>query len=141
LSHKPLALAALFFFTQGCFIIHRNASAPAPKKTPAELRADSIAKADSEAGLKPYDKVVTKAAQSRAGLFRTHRLGDTLLFEIPRRELNRDMLLVGRFARASGGSFGGDEFTERVLRWEREGNRILLRSISFEITADSTLPD
>ena len=48
------------------------------------------------------------------------------------------MLLVGRFARASGGSsFGGDEFTERVLRWERQGNRILLRSITFELTADS----
>jgi hypothetical protein len=74
-------------------------------------------------------------------LFTTHRLGDTLLFEIPRHELNRDMLLVGRFARASGGnSFGGDEFTERVLRWEREGNKILLRSLTFEITADSTLP-
>jgi hypothetical protein len=111
------------------------------KKSPAELRADSIAKADSEAGIKPYDKVVTKAAQTRVGLFTTHRLGDTLLFEIPRRELNRDMLLVGRFARASGGSsFGGDEFTERVLRWERQGHRILLRSITFELTADSTLP-
>ena len=75
------------------------------------------------------------------GLFNTHRLGDTLFFEIPRREFNRDMLLVGRFARASGGSsFGGDEFTERVLRWERTGNKVLLRSISFELTADSTLP-
>ena len=63
------------------------------------------------------------------------------MFEIPRRELNRDMLLVGRFARASGGSsYGGDEFTERVLRWERQGNRILLRSITFELAADSTLP-
>ncbi len=51
------------------------------------------------------------------------------------------MLLVGRFARASGGSsFGGDEFTERVLRWERQGNRVLLRSLTFEITADSALP-
>ena len=51
------------------------------------------------------------------------------------------MLLVGRFARASGGSsFGGDEFTERVLRWERQRNRILLRSITFELAADSTLP-
>ena len=133
-------LAALFAGTQGCFIVQRSA-APTPKKSPAELRADSVAKADSEAGLKPYPKVVTKAAQTRVGLFTTHRLGDTLLFEIPRRELNRDMLLVGRFARASGGSsFGGDEFTERVLRWERQGNRILLRSITFEITADSTLP-
>ena len=112
-----------------------------PAKTPAQLRADSIAKVDSEAGLKPYEKVVTKSAQTKVGLFTTHRLGDTLLFEIPRRELNRDMLLVGRFARASGGnSFGGDEFTERVLRWDKEGNKILLRSLTFELTADSTLP-
>ena len=58
-----------------------------------------------------------------------------------RKELNKDMLLVGRFARAGGGNtYGGDEFTERVLRWERQGNRILLRSVTFEITADSTLP-
>jgi len=127
--------------TQACFVFSRNAPAPVPKRTPAQLRADSIAKADSDAGLRPYAKVVTKAAQTRTGLFNTHRVGDTLLFEIPRRELNRDMLLVGRFARASGGSsFGGDEFTERILRWEKQGNRILLRSITFEITADSTLP-
>jgi hypothetical protein len=110
-------------------------------KTPAQLHADSVEKANAAAGLKPYDSIVTKSARTRTGLFDTHRLGDTLLFEIPKRELNKDMLLVGRFAAASGGnSFGGDEFTERVLRWERQGNRILLRSITFEITADSTLP-
>src|SRR5678815_5851111 len=86
-------------------------------------------------------KVITARARTTDGLFRTHRVGDTLFFEIPRRELNRDMLLVGRFARASGGNaFGGDEFTERVLRWEKQGNKILLRSITFELTADSTLP-
>ena len=137
---KILLAFTLFMGVQGCFIIRRDPP-PAPVRTPAQLRADSIAKADSQAGLKPYDSVVTKSARSSRGLFTTHQLGDTLLFEIPRREFNRDMLLVGRFARASGGStFGGDEFTERVLRWERQGNRILLRSITFEITADSTLP-
>lgn len=126
---------------QGCFIVSRGAPPPTPKKTPAQLRADSIDKAEEDAGIKPYAKVVTAAAHTRVGLFTTHRLGDTLLFEIPRRELGRDMLLVGRFARASGGnSFGGDEFTERVLRWERQGNRVLLRSVTFELTADSTLP-
>src|SRR6185295_7548779 len=92
-------------------------------------------------GLKPYAKLIPATAHSSAGLFQTHRVGDTLYFEIPRHELNKDMLLVGRFARASGGnSFGGDEFTERVLRWEKQGHRILLRSVTFEITADSTLP-
>jgi hypothetical protein len=122
-------------------VLRRTTVSAEPKKTPAQLRADSIEKADADAGIKPYAKVVTKAAKTTKGLFTTHRLGDTLLFEIPRHELGRDMLLVGRFARASGGnSFGGDEFTERVLRWERQGNRVLLRSRTFEITADSTLP-
>jgi hypothetical protein len=139
LYRSLLAAALLLPGAQGCFIFPRSAP-PAPKSA-AELRADSIAKADSDAGLKPYSKVVTKAAETKRGLFTTHRMGDTLLFEIPRHTLGQDMLLVGRFARASGGnSFGGDEFTERVLRWERQGNKILLRSMSFELTADSTLP-
>jgi hypothetical protein len=48
---------------------------------------------------------------------------------------------VGRFARtAVDAGRTGDEFTQRVLRWERSGNRILLRSVSYEITADTALP-
>ena len=136
-----LTVCVLLLSTQACFIIPRNRSVPEPKKTAAELRADSIEKADAAIGIKPYSKVVSKNAQTSVGLFRTHRMSDTLLFEIPRSELGRDMLLVGRFARGSGGNiFGGDTFTERVLRWERQGNRILLRSMSFDLAADSTLP-
>ena len=136
-----LAVCTLLFSTQACFIFPRQAPAPVAKSTAARQAeiADSILAAS---GLKPYNKVVTAGARTTRGLFLTHRLGDTLYFEIPQRELNRDLLLVGRFARASAGgqSFGGDEFTERVLRWERQGNRILLRSVTFEIAADSTLP-
>jgi hypothetical protein len=83
-------------------------------------------------------------------MFLVHRVGDRLYFEIPRRELNKDMLVVGRDTRAAaanpviaGGGFGeyaGDEFEERTLRWERNGNRIILRSPSFAITADTTAP-
>ena len=136
-----LGACAILLSTQACFIVQRHAPSPVPKSAAARQAeiADSILAAS---GLKPYNKVVTAAARTTTGLFVTHRVGDTLYFEIPQRELNRDLLLVGRFARASAGgqSFGGDEFTERVLRWERQGNRILLRSLTFEITADSTLP-
>ncbi len=136
----PLLACVLVLSAQGCFLRPRQAPAPA-RRTPAQLRTDSIDSANSAAGLKPYSSVVTRAAISRTGLFKTHRLGDTLYFEIPRVELNKDMLLVGRFARTGGGyTYGGDGFTERVLRWERQGNRVLLRSVTFEITADSTLP-
>ena len=83
-------------------------------------------------------------------MFAVHRVGDKLYFEIPRRELSKDMLLVGRFDRAAAanprlpggrfGTYGGDEFTERTLRWDRSGNRIILRSPSFAIVADTATP-
>jgi hypothetical protein len=82
-------------------------------------------------------------------MFAVHQVGDKLFFEIPRRELNKDMLLVGRYARAAPinpnnpaggfGEFAGDQFTELTLRWERNRNRVILRSPSFGITADTSL--
>lgn len=103
-----------------------------------------------EAHPRPYNRVITAQARTRRGLFAVHRVGDRLFFEIPARELNKDMLLVGRFTRAAavdpnapaGGRFGdyaGDEFGERTLRWERSGNRVILRSPTFFTTADTSL--
>jgi hypothetical protein len=77
-----------------------------------------------------------------------HRVGDRLYFEIPNRELNKDILVEGRYARSSAappngnnfGEYGGDQFMTRTVRFERTGNRVILREISFAITADSTLP-
>jgi hypothetical protein len=99
----------------------------------------------------PYNRVVTREAKTRRGLFTVHQIGDRLLFEIPRNELGKDMLVVGRYARTpaappagrggGGGGFpnyAGDEFTTVSLRWERTGNRVILRSPSYTISADST---
>ena len=97
----------------------------------------------------PYRRVIPASAQTRSGLFETHRVGDKLYFEIPTHELGKDMLIVGRYDRAaapepqgsSGGGFGdygGDQFMERTLRWDRVGDHIVLRSPTFTITADST---
>src|SRR5260221_6431482 len=81
-------------------------------------------------------------------MFAVHRVNDKLYFEIPKNELNKDMLLVGRFTRAAAanprqpggqfGNYGGDQFTERTLRWDRSGKRIVLPSPSFAILADSS---
>ena len=38
-------------------------------------------------------------------MFAVHRVDDKLLFEIPRKELNKDMLLVGRYARAAANPY------------------------------------
>jgi hypothetical protein len=97
----------------------------------------------------PYNRVVTPGSITRRGMLITHRVGDRLLFEIPSKELWKDELVVGRYARAAAGNqtpaagtqgfgeYAGDQFTYRTLRWERNGNRVILRSPSFGITADS----
>ncbi|HJQ55069.1 MAG TPA: zinc-dependent metalloprotease [Gemmatimonadaceae bacterium] len=99
---------------------------------------------------RPYNRVITREARTRRGMFAVHRLNDKLYFEIPAKELNKDMLMVGRFSRAAAanprqqgggfGSYGGDQFAERTLRWDRIGNRVILRSPSFAIVADTTEP-
>lgn len=142
----------------------QTSTQPAAPTTTAPGRGGDPSGSDSTAGggrgrggaasaPQPYNRVITREARTRRGLFAVHQVGDNLYFEIPRRELNKDMLVVGRFTRAAApsggggrgggggfGSFAGDEFTNRTLRWERVGNRVILRSPSFAITADSTLP-
>ena len=150
-----------------------GSSTPAPAPTPAPAAPAAQAAQPSEApagragrggfgrggapagetaGPRPYRQVVPASAETRRGLFITHRVGDKLLFEIPPHEYNKDMLIVGRYdraaapepqGRASGGGgfgdYGGDEFMERTLRWDRVGDKIVLRTPSFNITADSNL--
>ena len=99
---------------------------------------------------RPYNRVITSEAKTRRGLFSTHRVGDRLYFEIPARELNKDQLIVGRYARAAAadptlpgggfGNYGGDQFSESAARWERNGNRVVLRAPAYAITADTSLP-
>lgn len=98
---------------------------------------------------RPYDRVISPDAVTHRGLFIVHQQCGKLYFEIPAKELNKDMLLVGRYDRAAAsdpypppgqfGEYGGDEFGERTLLWQRDGNRIILRSPSFAITADTSL--
>ena len=95
-----------------------------------------------------YNRVITSDARSRRGMFVVHRVGERLYFEIPRRELGKDQLAVGRYVRAPAatgtgggfGAYGGDRFVTRTLRWEPNGNRVILRSPSYSIIADTSSP-
>jgi hypothetical protein len=87
---------------------------------------------------RPYARVVTPAAKTREGLFKTHRIGSRLLFELPRGVMNKDLLVVPRVAKApAGGPYGGQQVGRTmVIRWERRDNRVLLRDIRYNIVAD-----
>jgi hypothetical protein len=91
--------------------------------------------------IRPYDRVITKEAKSDEGLFTVHRIGDRLYYEIPTAQLNKEFLWVSQIARTTiGAGQGGQPVGSRVVKWERRGNRVLLRGISYDIVADRGRP-
>ncbi len=93
---------------------------------------------------RPYAQVVTDRAKSDAGGITVHQVDDRYLFEVPDTLVGRDFLLVSRIAGvpANIGGFisAGSSVGERLVRWERSGDRLSLRSISVDAVADSSLP-
>jgi len=111
--------------------------AGAPPATPPQGSA-------AQAGPRPYDQVIPRAAKSDSGLFLVHRVGPRLYFEVPDSLIGRDMLLITRIHRApedlSPFLNAGSSLAEQLVRWEREGERVLLRPYSFRYVADDSLP-
>ncbi len=91
------------------------------------------------------ESVLPEEAETDEGVFHVHRHEEQLWFEIPAPLLGRDFLLVSRIARTPsdlGGGFfaAGHKTGEQVLRWERVGERVLLRKVSFRNVATGDDP-
>src|SRR5260370_729334 len=110
-------------------LLPQNTPAPAQRpERPAE-------------GPKPYAQVTTADATNDTGVFIVHRITDKLYFEIPRAALERPFLLVARYSATPAGTrYAGEELNDRVVRWQRVGNRVLLRNVSYSVVADTTAP-
>jgi hypothetical protein len=94
-----------------------------------------------EPQIRPYERVITSEAKTDDGLFKVHRIGDRLYYEIPQNMLGREMLWVSQIKRTTlGAGYGGQAAGNRVVKWERRGDRILLRSVSYEVVADPSSP-
>jgi hypothetical protein len=118
--------------------------APQPEQTPATPQTPPgppLGGLGAAPAIRPYDRVITKEAKSDEGLFTVHRIGDRLYYEIPTAQLGKEFLWVTQIARTTvGAGQGGQAIGSRVVKWERRGNRVLLRSISYDIVADRGQP-
>jgi len=95
----------------------------------------------SDPVIRPFDRVITKDATSKTGVFTVHRIKDRLYYEIPTTQLGREFLWVSQIKSTTlGAGQGGQAAGNRVVRWERRGDRVFLRSVSYEITADAKTP-
>ena len=90
---------------------------------------------------RPYAQVIRGDVKTKSGLFKTHLIGTSLYYEIPAKELGKDLMVSLQLAKTNlGDGFGGEQLGTRVVRWERRANRILLRNVSYDIVADPSQP-
>ncbi len=121
-----------------------SSSATPPRTTPSPSGAGAGQGAaggrGSSTGPKPYKDVVTAKAVTDSGIFLTHRIDDKLLLEIPAAEFGSEMMMIARAVESTlqdpGGFFGGG--AQRLVRWERNGDNVILRSRSYRLQMDST---
>jgi hypothetical protein len=89
----------------------------------------------------PFDRVITKDAKSKKGLFTVHQVGERFYYEIPKSELNTQYLWNTQIAKTTVGvGYGGGQVTNRVVSWELHNNRVYLRDINFSVTAKPDAP-
>jgi hypothetical protein len=90
---------------------------------------------------RPYERVITKEAKSDEGVFTIHTIKEKIYYEIPKSELQKEFLWVSQIAKTTlGAGYGGQAAGNRVVKWERKGNRILLRNVLYDVVADPKLP-
>lgn len=110
---------------------------PVPQEE--EEEADEGEDQDQEK-TKSYADVITEDAVTSEGLFDAHMIDDKLFYEIPLELLGKEMLLLTRVARTpDGAGYGGSKANTSTVRWERNGDRVLLRLVGYEnFAGDST---
>ena len=93
---------------------------------------------------RPYAQVVTDRARTDRGGITVHRVDDRWLLEVPDSLVRRDFLFVTRMAGVPAGltgfTFAGTSVEERLVRWERQADRLLLRVVHTEAYSDDSLP-
>jgi Met-zincin/Domain of unknown function (DUF5117)/Domain of unknown function (DUF5118) len=89
----------------------------------------------------PFDRVITKDAKSKKGMFTVHQVGERYFYEIPKKELGKQYLWNTQIAKTTvGAGYGGGEVTEKVVEWEMHNNRVYLRDVDFTVHADPDSP-
>lgn len=116
----------------GALTLSGCASSQQAAPEPAEERPQRAQQSDYERLMRGYDF-------KEEGIFTVMMKDGKLYYEIPLAELDRDMLLVSRMAETQVGlGYGGQRLNNQVVRWEKHHDRILFRSMMYNITADSS---
>lgn len=132
-------LMSFILTSSALLIIAQDPTPEVPATAPAGLPRPGMTPPGTDP--QPYEKVITKDAKSKKGLFGVHQVKDKYYYEIPKNELGKEFLWVTQIARTTlGVGYGGQALGNRVVRWERNENKINLRNINYSVIADPSKP-
>lgn len=110
----------------------------------AQEKPEGEGKTPARSGMKSYAEVITESAVSYKGMFTVHQVDGKCYFELPLSLLEKEILVVsvisGYVRNLNFGGAGIHARPQQVIRWQREGNKILLRSVSYNSVANEELP-
>jgi hypothetical protein len=110
---------------------------------PTTEQTEDADKKKKEEKKDPY-KELLKDAEVKEGLFDVISKEGKTYFEIKDDQLGEEYLVVSRISgHVKGLNFGGAGMRSRpqqIIRWEKVGDQVLLRSVSYDAVADPNLP-
>src|SRR5262247_615648 len=111
---KSVVLILSLLFAAFTVIAQDPTPEPAPTGPAGPQRPGGAASQDPQ----PYDRVITKDAKTKKGIFSVHQVKDRFYYEIPKSELGKEFLWVAQIARTTlGVGYGGQALGRRVVRW------------------------
>ena len=144
--YLPVSILTLSLIISVFLLAPRSEANDSPQQDPPTPPAGAAGqerpgRPDQSPEPKPYDRVITKEAKSDEGIFTIHTIKEKVYYEIPKSQLGKEFLWVSQIARTTlGVGYGGQAAGNRVVKWERKGNRILMRNVSYDVVADPKLP-
>ena len=101
MPNRLIAVSALLA-AAACSTAPEPRTAPTPQRNGQGPSGDSTraggdsgrAGGNAPAQPRPYNRVITRDAKTRRGMFAVHRVNDKLYFEIPKNELNLSLIHI-----------------------------------------------
>lgn len=135
--------------TRACLIIIAlilvvNADAQLFKKKVKEVPKAEVVPPKKTSKIKPYKDIITKDAITDDGLFKVHKVESEHYFEIPNSLIDKELLMTTRVSgfvkNLNFGGAGVESRPERVIRWQKLEDKIMLRYVSYNSVASEEDP-
>ncbi|MBX3097006.1 MAG: zinc-dependent metalloprotease [Fimbriimonadaceae bacterium] len=107
------------------------AQVPPPEGAPGGRRPGA---AQEQGGPMEFGRA-TEGYDSKDGVFTVWTKDDSILFEIPEEMFGRDFLWITEIKETPSGGYNGTAVGEVMVRWERRGDKVLLRQVRPNVLA------